>query len=56
MPKDVEYYISKGFDQKMAEYFAAGRKRIVGVSPNRDFTLTISFDNGEQGYTMSHRF
>ena len=48
MPKNVEYYISKGFDRKMAEYFVAGRKRIVGVSPNRDFTLTISFDNGEQ--------
>ena len=48
MGKSVEYYLSKGFDRKMAEYFASGRKRVVGVVPNDDFTLTISFDNGEQ--------
>lgn len=47
MPKTVDYYLSKGFDQKMAEYFASGRKRIVGVTPNDDFTLSIRFDNGE---------
>lgn len=47
MVKDVDYYISKGFDRKMAEYFAAGRKTIIGVVPNDDFTLTIMFDNGE---------
>lgn len=48
MGKPVEYYLSKGFDQAMAEYFSAGRKRIVGVIPNDDFTLTITFDNGER--------
>ena len=48
MNKSVEYYLSKGFDLKMAEYFATGRKQIVAVSPNPDFTLTISFHNGEQ--------
>ncbi len=47
MTKTVEYYLSKGCDRKTAEYFAAGRKRIVGVTANRDFTLTIHFDNGE---------
>ena len=47
MGKSVEYYLSKGYDQKMAEYFASGRKRITGVIPNRDFTLTLTFDNGE---------
>lgn len=46
--KNVEYYLSKGFDLKTAEYFADGRKKIVGVIPNDDFTLTISFDNGEK--------
>lgn len=46
--KNVEYYLSKGFDLKTAEYFANGRKKIVGVIPNDDFTLTISFDNGEK--------
>jgi hypothetical protein len=48
MANSAEYYISKGFDRKAAEYFAGGRKRIVGVVPNDDFTLTISFDNGEK--------
>ncbi len=48
MNRTVEYYLSKGFDRKTAEYFAGGRKKIVGVVPNDDFTLTISFDNGEQ--------
>ena len=44
----VEFYLSKGFDHKTAEYFASGKKRITGVVPNDDFTLTISFDNGEK--------
>ena len=48
MARTVEYYLSKGFDQKTAEYFAAGKKRITGVTANDDFTLTIRFDNGEQ--------
>lgn len=48
MGKSIEYYLSKGFDEKMAEYFAAGRKTITAVVPNDDFTLTISFDNGEK--------
>ena len=48
MANTVEYYLSKGFDRPAAEYFASGRKKIVGVSANDDFTLTIRFDNGEQ--------
>ena len=48
MKKSVEYYLSKGFDRPMAEYFAAGRKTITSVTPNKDFTLTLGFDNGEQ--------
>ena len=48
MANTVEYYLSKGFDRKMAEYFAGGRRTVTGVCPNSDFTLTISFDNGEQ--------
>ena len=48
MPNTVEHYLSKRFDRKTAEYFAAGKKRIVGVEPNDNFTLTISFDNGEK--------
>ncbi|MCD7785828.1 MAG: DUF2442 domain-containing protein [Oscillospiraceae bacterium] len=48
MSKSVEYYLSKGFDQKAAEYFAAGRRKISSVSANDDYTLTILFDNGER--------
>lgn len=48
MPNTVEYYLSKGFDQKAAEYFVSGRKKIVGVVANDDFTLSIGFDNGEK--------
>lgn len=48
MGKTVEYYLSKGLDLKMAEYFASGRKKITAVVPNDNFTLTLSFDNGEK--------
>lgn len=48
MGKSVDYYLSKGYNQKMAEYLAAGRRRITGVVPNDDFTLTLTFDNGEK--------
>ena len=48
MGKSVEYYVSKGYEQKMAEYFASGRRRITEVVPNDNFTLTLTFDNGEK--------
>ncbi len=48
MAGDIAYYLSKGFDKPMAEYFASGRKRITAVVPNKDFTLTLDFDNGER--------
>ncbi len=48
MAKTVGYYLEKGFDQAAAEYYAAGRRKITGVEPNDDFTLTLSFDNGER--------
>lgn len=48
MKNSVEYYLSKGFDKQMAEYFASGRKTITEVIPNDDFTLTLTFDNGEK--------
>ena len=47
MANTVEYYLSKGFDHKTAEYFAGGKKRIVGVVANNDFTLFIRFDYGD---------
>lgn len=48
MPKDVSFYLSKGFERPMAEYFATGRKSIVSATPNADFTLTLVFDNRER--------
>lgn len=47
MQRTVEWYLSKGLDRKTAEYYAGGRRRIVSVSPNEDFSLTLIFDNGE---------
>lgn len=48
MPNTVEYYISKGFDRPMAEYFADGRKKLVAVAPQADFTLLLTYENGEK--------
>ena len=48
MPDEVEYYLSKGFDRKAAEYYASGRRKIVSVAPDDDFTLVFTFDNGEK--------
>ena len=48
MGKSIEYYLSKGLDRKMAAYFAAGRKQITKVVANDDFTLCLTFDNGER--------
>lgn len=48
MNHSVEYYLSKGFDRPTAEYFAGGRKKIIAVHANDDFTLTLDFDNGER--------
>ena len=48
MKRDVSYYLGLGFDQKTAQYFATGRKKVVSVSANSDFTLTLCFDNGER--------
>ena len=48
MPKIVEYYLSKGFESKAAEYFAAGRRKPVSVVPQNQMKLLITFDNNEQ--------
>lgn len=47
MPHDIQFYLDRGFDRAAAEYFAAGRRKIVAVTPNPDFTLTLQIDNGE---------
>ena len=48
MPKTIEQYLEMGLDRKMAEYYASGRKKVTAVSPRPDFTLLLTFNNGEQ--------
>lgn len=48
MAKTFEEYLSQGFTEEAAKYFASGRREITGVVANPDFTLTIRFDNGER--------
>lgn len=48
MDKTVDWYLQHGFDQKAAEYFAGGRRRITSVVANDDMTLALVFDNGEK--------
>ena len=32
----------------MASYFVSGRKKLLSAMPNKNFTLTITFENDEQ--------
>lgn len=48
MSKTEGYYLSKGFEPAVASYYANGRRKIMSVTPNNDFTLTLGFDNGER--------
>lgn len=44
----VAHYISKGFDEQTARYFAAGRRHLVSAQANDDFTLTLLFSPAER--------
>ena len=44
----VDEYVAKGFDRRTAEYFANGRKKILSVTPDENFTLVLTFDSGEK--------
>lgn len=48
MKKTVEEYLARGFSRPYAEYFASGHKRITAVKANDDYTLTLTFDDGEK--------
>ena len=49
MTKDLEWYLSHGFDRPMAEYYASGeRRKIIAVKALEDFSLMMEFDNGER--------
>ncbi len=41
---------------KVKEYLNSGRRKIVDVVPNNDYTLRVTFDNGEvKTYDMSNK-
>lgn len=48
MKKTLDWYLNKGFSQKMAEYFISGRRTVISVTPNKDFSLLLIFDNKEK--------
>ncbi len=48
MPKTIEEYIRLGYDVRTAEYFAAGRKKLLSLTPNADFSLTLLYEGGER--------
>jgi hypothetical protein len=48
MKHSVEEYIRRGFDEKAAKYFTEGRRTITSVAAADDFTLLLTFDNGER--------
>lgn len=47
MDRSIDTFLKKGFDPDYAAYFASGRRSATAVKANSDFTLTITFDNGE---------
>lgn len=46
--KNIDFYLSRGYDMRTAEYFSSGRKKILSVLANDDYSLTILFDNNEK--------
>lgn len=48
MGKSVEFYLSKGFDRPMAEYFARGRRRLMEAEAREDFKLILTYEGGER--------
>lgn len=55
MDKKIKYYLDRGMDYDMAEYFATGERTIIEVIPNNDYTLTLKFDNNEiRKYDCNH--
>ena len=47
MPKSVEFFLSKGFDLKMAEYYARGRKKIVSARVYGNYKLLLEYERSD---------
>lgn len=48
MKKTKEQYLAMGMDEKMAEYFATGKRLLKSVTPMSDYTLTLFYENEPQ--------
>lgn len=47
MKRDITYYLAKGFDPRIAEYFAMGRKMLADVIPLDNYRLQLEYEDGE---------
>lgn len=46
--KGVNWYLEKGVPRRVAEYYVAGRKRLVKVTPYPAYTLILEYEDGER--------
>lgn len=52
MLKNVADFLATGYDQKAAEYFAAGPKTLLDAFPLTDYRLLLTYEGGESGSIM----
>lgn len=48
MPRDIAYYLSRGFAPPMAECFVSGRKRLEQVRPLDPYHILLTYEGNEQ--------
>lgn len=48
MLKNVADFLATGYDQKAAEYFAAGPKTLLDAFPLTDYRLLLTYEGGEK--------
>lgn len=52
MVKDINYYLSLGYEYDFAVYFAKGKSKLLDVFANPDYTLTLKFNDCTKIYDM----
>lgn len=48
MLKTVADFLAAGYNQKAAEYFAAGPKTLLDAFPLTDYRLLLTYEGGEK--------
>lgn len=48
LSKGIDYYLSKGFEPKLAEYFASGRKTLTAAEALPDYRVMLTYDQTEK--------